>query len=71
MEGIDWTGIAALKEGVLRQNGKGRWGIQQADGKLVWLDELLMPYRNKRVRLTCADLKEAQALAKTLEQGDG
>lgn len=71
MEGVHLGAIAALKEGVLRQNAKGRWGVEQSDGSIVWLDDLLTPYRNKDVRVMCVDLKEAAHYAKTLGRHNG
>jgi len=58
--------LSVLKEGVLRRNRKGRWFLE-IEGKSVPLDELLQPYKNKHVRLTCVDLEQAAHYLRELE----
>lgn len=58
--------ISFLREGILRKKGK-HWYVETEQGT-VSLDDLLVDYKNKQVRLTCVDMREAEDFSRMLAQ---
>lgn len=63
------TSLGYMLEGTLRKTKKGVWLIEKYDGTLERLDDALDTYKNKEVRLSVVDLKEADYLHHQLAQG--
>lgn len=60
------SSLGNLLEGHLRKEEDGPYQIEQADGTLVDLEDVLDQYLDKEVRCTVVGLKELDALADML-----
>jgi len=60
--------LGYVLEGVLRKSEDG-WLIETYDGTEERLDDVLDEYKNKEIRLTTVDLKEAEHLQNLLQRG--
>ena len=67
MSEVDFSLFSMLKEGLLRRNGSGRWFLEIQGEGLVPLDTLLEPYKNRKVRMTCVDIRKADAVSVQLQ----
>lgn len=64
----DGPQLGYVLEGVLRKSEDG-WLIETYDGTEERLEDVLDEYKNKEIRLTTVDLKEAEHLQNLLQQG--
>lgn len=65
----DRPSLGYMLEGTLRKTKKGVWHIEKYDGTLERLEDALDNYKNREVRLTVVNLKEADYWQHKLEQG--
>lgn len=54
--------LGYMLEGTLRKSKKGTWFIEKYDGSLERLEDALDDYKNKEVRFSVVDLREASHL---------
>ena len=59
--------LGRLLEGVLRKEN-GEWVLEDGQGQVVLLDEILEPYDDQEVRLTVVSFNELDALVSLISE---